>query len=81
MSCFSLIFVTICAFLTKAERTVKTNILYCISGIYGGLRDAQSHSLDDFTGDFTAPHVIQMHDGKHLVSTWQATNPIREQID
>lgn len=31
--------------------------------------------------DFVAPHSIQMQDGKQLVSTWQATNPIREQID
>lgn len=41
----------------------------------------QRHCLGYFTGNYIAPRVIQMHDGTQLAGAWQATNPIREQID
>lgn len=47
-------------------------------------REARRHFLKTFSsGDsvHVAPCDIQMHDGKQLVSTWQATNPIREETD
>lgn len=49
--------------------------------VFRGLGEVQRNCLDYFTGNSIAPRVIQMHDGTLLVGAWQATNPIREQID